>query len=143
MIPSKIKLTLLPVNLSPFNCLPAREIEVESKLILCNDIRLPRDSNCHNTRLWCIGNESGVCGVIWADCEQDALDTLCDEGLSAGLMIEEKEADEETARLGNAGEPHDLTHAWIQAVDLSPEKHWQLLIWFAEARGGQWKNLDN
>lgn len=132
----KTTLTLQPVNRGPFNCAPAREIELSDERILCNDIRLPHDrTNYHNVRLWVIGNEYGALCAVWASCEQDAFDAACDAGLLGGLAIEEADADEEAARLGNAGEPHDLTNAWIQPVRLNGPEDWELVVRFAEARG--------
>lgn len=139
----KTKLTLQPVNGGPFNCLPAREIELEDERILCNDVRLPCDrTNYHNVRLWVIGNEYGALCAVWASHEQDAFDAACDADLLAGLAIDEEDADEECARLGNAGEPHDLSNAWIQTVRLSGPEDWQLIARFAEARGAAQETLD-
>ncbi len=130
------------VNGGPFNCQPARTLEIEIGRVLCNDIVLPWESHAHNMRAWVIGNEFGACGVVWASHEQDAFDELCDAGLSGGLAIEEKDSDEETARLGNAGEPHDLTYAWIQEIAFDETRDVRLLCQFAEARGAGQTTLE-
>ncbi len=84
----KTKLHLTPVNCGPFNCLPAREVELEDERILCNDIILPfGEFNPHNVRLWVIGNEFGALGAVWASHEQDALDELVDADLGGGLLM--------------------------------------------------------
>lgn len=142
----KTKLTLNTVNGGPFNCRPAHEIELEDERILCNDVHLPIHSfNPHNVRLWVIGNEFGALCAVWAGNEQDALDEACDAGLLAGLAIDEpdsSEEDDEVTRLGNAGEPHDLTHCWMQTVRLNGPKDWELIARFAEAKGSCADTLD-
>lgn len=132
----KTKLTLSPVNGSPFNCLPGREIELPDERILCNDVSLPSDfGGMGKMHLWVIGNEYGALCAVWASHEQDAFDAACDADLLGGLAIDKEDVDDECTRLGNAGEPHDLTNAWIQTVRLSGPKDWQLIARFAEARG--------
>lgn len=129
----------------PYHRFPAMLHELDAKIILANDVIFQGEFNPHNVRLWVIGNEFGALGAVWASCEQDALDTLCDEGLSAGLMVAEPEdgdPDGELARLGNAGEPHDLTYAWMAEVDFQPARDWRTLCRFAEARGGNYSTLD-
>lgn len=139
----KITLHTAPVNGGAFNCQPAREIELEPERVLCNDVRLPGESHPYNLRLWVIGNEFGALGAVWAACEQDALDELIDSGLGDGLLIEEEDADDETARLGNAGEPANLDNAWMQTVAFDPARDWKVLCKFAEARGACAKTLDD
>lgn len=136
-----MKYTLTLAQNLPFASAP-RFVELDAEHILTNDVILPGENHCYNMRLWCIGNEHGALGAVWATNEQDALDELCDAGLAAGLAIEEEDADEETARLGNAGEPHDLTHAWMAVVELEPERDFRLCVHLAEARGACAENLD-
>ena len=112
----------------------AEYCELSPERIACNDITLPGEYNPHNVRLWVVGNEYGALGAVWAGSEQDALDELVDQGLGDGLLIDEADADEETARLGNAGEPACLDYAWLRVVDLSPAR-WRLLVALAECRG--------
>ena len=140
---TKITIHCLPRNGGPFNCLPAREVQLDPKEVLCNDIVLPGERQPQ--RLYVIGNEYGALGAVWAEHEQDALDALCDEGLSAGLMVDEGDVgiDEEgIERLGNAGEPHNLDNAWIQMARLTATEDFPLLLKFAEARGAGVANLD-
>jgi len=112
-----------------------REVSLPDERILTNDVTLECDFNPHNTRLWVIGNEFGALGAVWADCEQDALDELVDSDLGDGLLIDEADADEESARLGNASEPANLDYAWMATVKLDPAKDLKLMLAFAEARG--------
>lgn len=139
----KTTLHLSPVNGGPFNCLPARSVELEDERILCNDVSLPWERHPHNMRLWVIGNEFGALGAVWASNEQDAFDELVDADLGDGLLIDEADADEECARLGNAGEPANLDNAWIQLVRLDPAQDCRLLCRFAEARGANQYTLDS
>jgi len=139
----KIKLHTLPVNGGAFNCQPAREIELDAERVLANNPVFPGEYNPHNVRLWIIGNEFGALGAVWADCKQDAFDTLVDEGLGGGLLIDEKDADEDCDRLGNAGEPANLDNAWICTVRLTWRDDAKLIAAFAEARGAGVENLDD
>lgn len=118
------------------------EVELNDDRILCNDITFPWGFNPHNTRLWIICNEYGALGAVWANNEQDALDTLVDENLGDALLIDEADADEECCRLGNAGEPANLDNCRIDQVRLDPALDCQLLCKFAEARGADCDNLD-
>ena len=142
---NKVTLHTAPVNGGPFNCQPAREIELEAERVLCNDVRLPGEHHPYNLRLWVIGNEFGALGAVWATCEQDALDELVDAGLGDGLLVEPHDDDDrqELSYLGNAGEPADLDNAWMQTVAFDPARDWQLLCRFAEARGAGAKSLDS
>lgn len=142
----KTTLSLNALNGGAFRCLPAREVELEDSRILCNDVMLPHDrTNYHGVKLWVIGNEYGVLCAVWASHEQDALDEACDAGLLDGLACDEpaeNEEQDEVTRLGNAGEPHDLTNAWIQTVRLNGPEDWELIARFAEARGANQNTLD-
>ena len=135
-------LFLTAIDGGAFRCRPAESIEIGLDRIACNDVTLPGEFNPHNVRPWAIGNEFGALGVVWATCEQYALDTLVDEGLGDGLLIDEADADEETARLGNAGEPADLDNAWISPVRLTWVEDAKLCAAFAEARGNGSNTLD-
>jgi hypothetical protein len=126
---------------------PAREVELEAERILCNDVHLPHDrgSNYHNVRLWVLGNQFGAMGAVWASCEQDAIDELIDKDLAGGILIDEKDIDEEdedVSRGGNAGEPYDSQYLWMNEVEFNPERDWKVLCMFAEARGAAHDNLD-
>lgn len=107
-------------------------VELPDDRILCNDIRLPCDGSHTGPRLWAVGNERGCLCAVWASHEEGALDAACDAGMLAAFEVED---DDSAARLGNAGEPHDLTNAWIQPVRLSGPEDWVLIARFAEARG--------
>lgn len=143
----KITLHLAPVNGGPFNCMPARSVELEAARILCNDIVLPFERHPHNVRLFVVGNEFGALGAVWAGCEQDALDALVDAGLGDGLLVDENDLHdderEDCTRLGNAGEAADLDHAWLQVVQFDAARDCALLCRFAEARGAGASDLDD
>ncbi len=142
----KHEVHLKPKNGGPFNCIPGRAVEIEDEEIVCNDVVLPWENHVHNMRAWVIGNEFGVCGMVWADCEQDAFDELCDQGLSDGLSAADEPGEGPDERegfspLGNFGKIHDLTYAWIQNVDWKPERDFRLLAALAEARGAGWDRI--
>ena len=128
-------------NRGPFNCLPARPVELEDERILTNDVVLNGEFNPHGVKLWAIGNEFGAVAAVWASCEQDALDVMIDTGLGESFIIPETDMDDECARLGNAGIACNLDHAWMQTVGFEPARDWRLLCRFAEARGAGQKSL--
>lgn len=118
-----------------------REIEMDSERILTNDVTMPWEYNPHNVRLWIVCNEYGALGAVWAGNEQDALDTLVDENLGDGLLVDEADADEECAHLGNAGEPANLDNVGLDVVRLDENLDARLMCAFCEARGGGRDNL--
>lgn len=110
------------------------EVELDPKRILCNNVILPWGFNPHNVRLFVMGNEFGAMGAVWASNDQEAFDELCDADLAGGIMVEEGDADEDyCARIGNASEPADFTHAWIAEVRLDPSQDCELICKFAVA----------
>lgn len=145
----KVTLHTAAVDRGPFSCRPAGTHELDPEKVLANDVTLPGDFNPHNTKLWLIGHEFGACCAVWADCEQDAFDIMVDEGLGAWCLIRPEvldQADEDDhdgwAHLGNAGEPADLSTAWILPVEFKPERDCAVMCRFAEARGACSPNLD-
>ena len=74
--------------------------------------------NPHSVRPWLIHNEYGPLCVVFASCEQDALDEAVDnDRLDSCLIPEADYADygvwtdnDRSAHLGNAGEPFDLDY---------------------------------
>jgi len=96
-------------------------------------------------RLWILGNEYGVMGVVWGQHEQDALDELVDQDLAGGILVDaeyaaEQEAegdDNELSYLGNSGEPADCQHLWMYEVVLKPGRDDELIdaFRFAEEEG--------
>lgn len=121
---------------------PNGPFELGPEQILCNNIIFKGEFNPHNCQLWVIGNEYGALGAVWADCEQDALDELVDADLGGGLLIDGKDADDETSRLGNTGEPANLDYAWMAQVELRPDRDFKLMMRLAEARGACQDTLD-
>lgn len=132
--PMKYALHTSSYHSSPF--------ELDGERILCNDVKLPWEGNYHNTRLWVIWHEFGPVCAVWADCEQDALDTMVDEDLGGAFLLDDdavseatEEEREEWASLGNAGEYADLTYCGIAPVVFDLARDCRLLCAFAEARG--------
>ena len=136
-----ITLRLKPLNRGSFFCLPAREIQIESQLVLCNDITFPWEFNPHSIKPYAVSNEYGTLGVVWA-AEHEVLDVLVDAGLGNSLLIPESDMisdddNSDVVRLGNAGEPCNIDHVTIQEVELDELKDCKLLCLLAEARGDQ------
>ncbi len=138
----KMKLSLAPHDGGPFNNLPAREVELETDRILCNDVIFPWEYNPHNVCLWIVGNEFGVLGAAWGN-EQDALDEMADADLLSSCANDEEHADHladdrhsecECTFLGNASEPYYLVNVWMQRVDLNAMDKKDCVI-LADARG--------
>ena len=124
------------------------EVELVPERIRCDDIILPGEFNPHNKRLWVTLSRYGALGATWADHIQEALDELVDRDLAGNILVDEadvakmdEDEQEELARLGNAGEPCDLTDVDVQEVVFKPERDWKLLCMFAEARGAGVSNL--
>jgi hypothetical protein len=111
--------------------------ELDANDVLCNDVIFKGEYNPHNVRLWIIGHEVGAIVALWASCEQDALDLMLDKGYEQFLVApEDVDPDnEEYAYLGNASEACNLDYAWIETVDIQPERDYRLIIALAEARG--------
>lgn len=136
-----MKTTLFLKQQFPFSAAPV-SVELEDERILCNDIQLPTDGlHPGPVKLWVIGNEYGAMGAVWASCEGDAIDELIDQDLARGILIEEEDADEETARGGNASEPYDTEHLWMAPVSFDPARDFKTIVRLAEARGACVKNL--
>lgn len=115
---------------------------LDAARVLANDVTFTGEYNPHGIKLFVISNEYGYVAAVWASCEQDALDEAVDADLMGGFAIDEADADEDTARLGNAGEPFDLTYCGMHHLPQSdmPEA---LLIAFGEARGEGANTLDD
>lgn len=139
-----MKLTLEPVNGLPFYCHPAREIDLDLDRIRVNNLGpiLPGESNPHNVRLFVVSNEFGVLGAVWAEDESSALDELVDADLAGGILIDESDAEEDSPRLGNAGEPANLDYVWLQPVRLDWNLDGRLLAAFAEVRASGADSLE-
>ena len=139
-----ITLRLKPLNRGPFHCLPAREIQIESQLVLCNDIIFPWEFNPHNIKPYAISNEFGTLGVVWAE-NHEVLDVLVDAGLGNSLLIPESDMifdmisdnGNDVVYLGNASELCNIENVTIQEVELDELKDCKLLCLLAEARGDQ------
>ena len=111
------------------------DVDLSDDHILLNHVILPWEFNPHNVRLWIVSNEYGALGAVWANNEQDALDELVNNDLGNGLLIDEADADDETCRLGNAGEPACLDYCRLEVVRLDEAKDCRLLCRISEGRG--------
>jgi hypothetical protein len=142
----KVTLHTAAVDGGPFNCRPAMVHELDPDKVLTNDVVLPWESHPHGTRLYVIGHEFGALAALWAESEQDAMDILCDQGLSDPFLVEDHEMsiphdDGTLTALGNAGDLHNLNHAWCLPVAWDMARDVQALAKFAEARGASHDNL--
>lgn len=107
---------------------------LEASRILANEVTFDGEFYSHKNKLFVISNDFGPVAAVWATDKQDALDTAVDADLMGGFAIDEADADDYTARLGNAGEPFDLTYCDCRPLAQS-DMPVALLIAFAEARG--------
>ncbi len=131
-----------PVDGGPFNCMPAREFELEDSDIICNDIIFPEEFNPNKVQLFVVGNEFGALFAIWS-AEHELLDNAVDANRmdSFGAEDDHKECEAKHtdecghALLGNASEPFNLDYCWYQRVVFEPTRDWKLMCKFAEARG--------
>jgi hypothetical protein len=114
--------------------------EIEGDKILCNDVMLPAsiDGSCrynpHNVRPWVIGHVFGALCMVFASCEQYALDSAVDAGLMGPFMSEDQDHDDENLTpLGNASELFDLSDCWIGEVSFEPARDILLIVALARA----------
>lgn len=97
-----------------------REIYFTDADVVNRDDFIPAgDSNPHKVRPWLIHDAGFTVAIVFASCEQDALDEAADAGKLDGFQVTESDmADygpdcDGLAFLGNAGEPFD-----IQTLDM-------------------------
>lgn len=84
--------------------------------------RVQRNDMPVDEHLWIIGCAHGPSGAVWAKTEDEAFDALADAGLSGAFRIDESDdVGERVARIGNYGDLHDLSDAWIERVLLDPD----------------------
>lgn len=123
---------------------------IDGKDILLNDPQLPWEYNPHRIKLWLIGDETGPLACVWASGASDALDALVDADRGDNILIDEEDMDDykndqgeyDVAYLGNAGEPGDLEHAWIEEVSFVPARDYRLLCAIAYGMGAGLDTLD-
>lgn len=90
----------------------------DSDVVNPDDCIYAGEYNPHNTRPWLLHDHGFVLAVVFADCEQDALDIAVDaDKLDRYLVSDDErsehgataeEQDESLSYLGNAGEPFDI-----------------------------------
>lgn len=122
---------------------------LDASKVLCNDVMLPRDYdeagsyNPHNLGLYVIGHELGPICAVWAGNDQAALDNAVDADMLDCLLVEGDDAEnEDYARLGNAGEPFDLSYTWVARVEWDAARDIKTLVKFARASESGADNLD-
>jgi hypothetical protein len=105
---------------------------------------LTADCDWDSRRLYVIGHEHGATCAVFASDESDAFDAACDADLLKCFEIDDADATEETVRLGNYGQPVDLTYAWISvADDLQPAETALALAYACGSQYGGVASLDD
>ena len=121
---------------SPGSC------ELEGEQIRCNDVMLPAEFdagsafNPYKIRLWVIGHTYGAVHAVFAAHEQDALDELANCGALDFCQVTDGDETEDSdgfARLGNAGEPFDLSELWMGEVVFEATRDSKVLVALARA----------
>ena len=115
--------------------------EIEGEHVICNDVQLPGtiDASCrfnpHKVRAWLIGHTFGAVCMVFAPCEQDAMDSAVDAGKMDAFMAEDQSdhENEEFTALGNASELFDLSDAWLGEVTFDPARDILLIVALARA----------
>lgn len=112
--------------------------QIDAKSILANNVVLPGETNPHNVRPWLVISLFGPCGVVWADCMDDALDEIVDADLGKGfeVNVEDYTEDEPLIRCGNDGRLCDLTDVRAYVLDLLADANRFLIPRFKIARDG-------
>jgi hypothetical protein len=93
--------------------------------------------NPRNVRPWLIEGVYGPVAIVFADCEQDALDEAVDQDMLDGYLIEAKdleeaEKDETVTYLGNASEPFDISEIHIRELP-NPRFSWVAMFAASQA----------
>ena len=72
----------------------------------------------YRDKRWAVWNEFGVIAIVYADCEQEALDVIVDESTKLdSCLVEFSEANyEECSSLGNADELFDLEYIGMKQI---------------------------
>lgn len=117
--------------------------ELEGEQIRCNDVMLPAEFdassafNPYKTRLWVIGHTYGAVHAVFAAHEQAALDELANCGALDFCQVADgdwnPEDDDCFTRLGNAGEPFDLSAIWMGEVVFDAARDIKLIVALARA----------
>lgn len=104
--------------------LPQGDIELTDEMVVRPEDFIPRgEYNPHNVRPWVIGAEFGAFAIVFADCEQDAIDTAIDEGKMDFLKVSDADLaaateDERSDFLtgGNASESLYQDYLWMEEL---------------------------
>ena len=135
-----MKYTLRLLRPFPFAQNP-ESCELEAEKIRCNDVMLPgafdaaSAYNPRKIRLWVVGHTFGAVHAVFAAHEQDALDELADCGALDFCQVADGflEDEDTVCRLGNAGEPFDLSELWIGEAVLEASRDIRLIVALARA----------
>ena len=85
-------------------------------------------------KLWVLGNQFGVMGVVRGQGMDDAFDNLADYGLHGGILLDQEDVTiVGTSYIGNDGDPVDLAYAWAEEVQLKPGRDDELIDAFEHA----------
>lgn len=134
--------------------MPANQFNLEAEHILCNNVMLPGEIdeasrfNPHNVRAWLIGHVYGAVCLIWASCEQDALDEAVDLNQMDCFLVPAEDlsgTDEDYdnyAPLGNASELFDLSDMWMAEADFQLPRDSHLVVKLARSSEGGHATLD-
>lgn len=117
--------------------------ELEGAQIRCNDVMLPAafDAssayNPHKIRLWVVGHTYGAVHAVFAEHAQAALDELADCGALDFCQWADGDGNPDGgdcfSRLGNAGEPFDLSEVWMGEVVFEAARDIKLIVALARA----------
>jgi hypothetical protein len=85
-----------------------------------------------------LGNYCHCIAILWSEGEHTVWDDACDAGLLDSLQISEDEANEDSARLGNASEPFDIDNCTCREIPASVwQADWQYCFNLGRAAAGE------
>lgn len=92
----------------------------DEDIVNIDDCIYAGEYNPHNVRPWRIFYGSHTLAVVFADCEQDALDIAADAGKLVGFALTNEQAYErdgrEPAYLGDASDAYDIDELSIEPL---------------------------
>lgn len=115
--------------------------ELEGSQIRCNDVMLPAAFDTASTynprkiRLWVVGHAYGAVHAVFASHDQDALGELADCGALDFCQVADdlSVGDTTVCRLGNDGEPFNLSDFWLGEVAFKAARDIKLIVALARA----------
>jgi hypothetical protein len=83
-----------------------------------DDFVRPGSYNPHRVRGFILSHQFGLICIAYGSCLQDALDAAVDaDRLDCLLITDPDDVNDETAYLGNASEPFDITYLHVAETD--------------------------